>query len=143
MEEYSRTIFENPTFSNNGVEYKDNIDVVIDNIPCELEFCLKKGYWWFYICDRDIFNTNDGSTSKIMYFNKNQFRDKNTFKKFDENAEISPEIIQSFVNVILNTLDTLEFSKVEGRFILKSVCKKQICQKMVFGKFMENENKER
>ena len=143
MEEYTMSVFQNPIFTHTGIQYTDNIDVVIDNVPCELGFCITKGYWYFYICDRNFFNTNDGSTSKIMYFNKNQFRDKNTFKKFDENAEISPEIIQSFVNVILNTLDTLEFSKVEGRFILKSVCKKQICQKMVFGKFMENENKER
>jgi len=139
------TVFENPNVSEHHnrsfIEYNDKIELVIDNIPCELEFGIRKGYWWIHICDRDIYNTSDFSTKNI-YYSLSQLSDKNTFKEFDEKAEITPEIIQSFVNVILNTLETLKFSKVEGCFMLKSVCRKIICQKMVFGKFMENENKD-
>lgn len=44
MEEYANLIFNEP--SNNG-HYMDSIELVVDNIPCELFYHICKGEWNF------------------------------------------------------------------------------------------------
>ena len=48
---------------------------------------------------------------------------------------ITPELIEK-----LDTLDNIKCSKVIAYFVSKEECRKQICQKMVFGKFMQRDN---
>ena len=128
MEQYAKVIFENPMplNENGGVQYMDNIEVVIDDIPCELEFGIRKGYWWFQLADREIKYTNHQLSIMHTYFEKCQLDDSNTFEDFDATAEITPAVIESFLKTIGNDFETLKFSKIVGRFLLKRICQKEI-----------------
>ena len=144
MDQYVECIFNKPFPIHviNGkdiVQYKDNIEVVVDNIPCRLTFAIWKGFWWFQLEDRDIYENEYFNCFK-EYFEARQSEDEVLFQDFDEKNDITPEIIKKFIEVILEKLDTLKFSKKHGQFINKDQCRKQICQKIVFGKFMDTEN---
>jgi hypothetical protein len=144
MEQYCKVLFENPRSISGipSVQYTDVIPVIIDDIPCLLDFGIRKGYWWFRIEDRDIDESNVNSFNNHTYYEKGQLNNSGMFEDFDDTAEITPEIIQTFIKIILNVLETLKFSKIVGHFILKNIYQKQICHRLVFKDYMENENKD-
>ena len=137
MNHYATYIFSHPQRVNNKIIFTDKIEVVVDNIPCDLDFTICKGHWVFNLNDRDIF-TDENFRDFEPYYNK--CHDKKVWKDFDKNVDITLEIIETFIKIMLDTLDNLKFSKLKGKFVSKEQCRKLICQKMAFGKFMQNEN---
>ena len=140
MENYIDIIYNEPVVltATNVIQYTDLIGVIIDNIPCQLAYCIGKGHWWFHIQDNCI-HEDDNFQSNYIFLGKCRLGDKNIFKDFDEGMDITPEIIEKFIKIILEFMGTLKFSKFEGRFISKKSIQKEALQKIVFSDFMEKE----
>ena len=144
MENYANIVFSDPLPLNNTgeVQYMDIIEILIDNIPCELEYGIRKGYWWLHIQDRNIRQADDGCLMNHSYLEKCEMEDNYFFEDFDKEAVITPDVIDKFIKHILDLFESLKFSKIEGRFLSKKFCRKQIARKIVFGKYLEEENKD-
>ena len=130
MENYIEIIYNNPGLFKclEILEYTDLIDIIIDDIPCQLDYVIRKGYWRFSIQDRDIYE-NDNFQSNYCYINMCQFSDNRIFEDFDKDMDITTEIIEKFIKVILKFLETLKFSKLEGKFLTKKTIQKKTFQK--------------
>ena len=129
MEHYVAYIFNHPL---DKVIFTDDIEIVVDNIPCRLDYSIE---------DREIY-TDDNFSEFETYYNKHKGCDNNLWDDFNPNVDITLELIEKFIRIILDTLDNIKFSKIKGMFVSKEYCRKQICQKMVFGKFMKSENED-
>ncbi len=143
MENYIEIIYNSPVIfkCTETFEYTDLIDIIIDDIPCQLFYGIRKGYWWFNIQDRDIFE-DDNFQSNYCYINMCQCNNNRIFKEFNKDVDITPEIIEKLVNVILEFLETLKFSKYEGSFLTQKSVQKETFQKMVFHNYMEKDTKQ-
>jgi hypothetical protein len=133
MEEYANLIFNEP--GNNG-HYMDSIELVVDSIPCELFYHICKGEWNFQIQDRTITESDDCDMNHI-YIEKSNPLDSKIFSEFDKDADMTSGIIEKYIQIILNFLDSVEFSKVDGRFFSKTYCRKEKARNIVFEKFLE------
>jgi hypothetical protein len=138
MEEYAILTFNE---TNDNGHYRDSIELIVDNIPCELFYHISKGEWNFEIQDRNIRESEECDMSHT-YIEKMSPLHSKIFPEFDKDADITPAIIEKFVQIILKFLDSVEFSKVDGRFLSKTYCRKEKARNIVFEKYLEKETPE-
>ena len=78
MNHYATYIFSHPQSINNKVIFTDKIEVVVDNIPCDLDFTIYKGHWVFNLNDRDIYTDENFREFEPCY---NKCHDKKVWKE--------------------------------------------------------------
>jgi hypothetical protein len=140
METYATVIFNNPLPFYNNKRYSDRFDVVIDKLPCEFYFYIYKGEWYFHIQDRHINETDYDYDINHCYLHKCRLKDNDWFPEFDKESDITIDIIQKFISKMLELLEILEFSKIDGIFVTKEIGIKHRARNVVFEKYLEKEN---
>ena len=128
MNNYANALFNNshPINDAGGKQFKDMFDIVLDKIPCRLDFMIQQGYWVVNIEDSQIMADNSGNDINHSYYNRSILDDCDFFPEFDKTADVTPDVIEKFIKLILNHLETLTFLKSIGRFHQKNYRKKII-----------------
>jgi len=131
METYAKYIFENEK-KNGDKEYSGCIALSVDNINCNLIFGIIKGSRWFDLTDSEIF-FDSTMENYYIYFRKSFHNDND----FNNEEEITVEIIKKIIQKIYEMLDTLIFDKITGQLVERHVLELNNAKKQAFKKFIK------
>jgi len=130
MESYAKYIFDNE--KEGCKEYSGYIALTVDNINCDLMFSMKKSSRWFHLTDSEIF-IDSTIENYYLYFHKSFHNDDD----FNNEKEITVEIITKFLQKIYEILDTLVFDKITGQLVERNVLELHNAKKQAFKKFIK------